>query len=331
MTRIPARIDRRTLLLATSLAGASPLVARPREGTEGESRTGIVATRSVGRLEVMCLLDASGPFTLSPPGVAFPDADDADWSAARLIDPDAFGADGSWHLNFQCFVIAGPGDHITLVDTGVGPHGSPASSWAPVPGRLPQELAELGIQVDDVDVVVQTHLHSDHVGWAVYPNGEPVFPRARYVVQRTEVAALEAAGSALVPYVVEPLRATGQLQEIRGHARLAGGRGPGLGPGPEFGRGCRRGRGGHRIMAIPTPGHTPGHQSVLAEDGAEQIVMTGDVLVHAVQLANPELSYAYEDDSELARATRQALLARARQRRALLATAHLNRPFVAPR
>src|SRR5690606_37789517 len=97
----------------------------------------------------------------------------------RLTVADAEGTE----YNFQCFVITGPGSRVTLVDTGVGPAGSPASGWAPVPGRLPQALADIGIEVSDVDLVVQTHLHSDHVGWAVHPNDDPVFPRARYVVQ----------------------------------------------------------------------------------------------------------------------------------------------------
>ncbi len=304
-------IDRRTLLLATGTAGASALT-HAAAGAAPPPPRGVVATRHVGAVEVMCLLDAAGPFGLGTPDEAFPDATDADWAAARAVDPEAFTADGQWHLNFQCFVITGPGSRVTLVDTGVGPAGSPASGWAPVPGRLPQALADIGIEVSDVDLVVQTHLHSDHVGWAVHPNGDPVFPRARYVVQHTEVAALEAAGSALVPYVVEPLRATGQLHEVHGRTQLAGG----------------HGRTRHRVTAVPTPGHTPGHQSLVVSDGATDIVVTGDVLVHAVQLVNPDVSYAFEDDDARARGTRRKLLHRARRRGALLATAHLNRPFV---
>ncbi|PSL01514.1 glyoxylase-like metal-dependent hydrolase (beta-lactamase superfamily II) [Haloactinopolyspora alba] len=298
-------------MITTALAGTSVLTTTPAVAA-GHRSGGVAITRSVGAIQVICLLDASGPFTLSSPATAFPNATEADWSAARLIDPEAFGPDGRWHLSFQCFVVAGPGSRITLVDTGVGPAGSPASSWAPVPGRLPQALAEIGVDVRDVDLVVQTHLHSDHIGWAVHPSGEPVFPRARYVVQRAEIAALEAAGSALVPYVVDPLRRTGQLTEADGRTRLAGG----------------HGRSGHRITAVPTPGHTAGHQSVVVDDQGARMVMTGDVLVHAVQLANPAVTYQYEGDPELAHATRRTLLNDARRRHAVLAAAHLNRPFV---
>jgi glyoxylase-like metal-dependent hydrolase (beta-lactamase superfamily II) len=82
---------------------------------------------------------------------------------------------------------------------------------------------------------------------------------------------------------------------------------------------------------LPTPGHTVGHQSVLVEGGRRDIVITGDVLVHVLQLVNPDVAYAYERDQSVARQTRQALLTDADERHALLATAHLTRPFVLAR
>jgi glyoxylase-like metal-dependent hydrolase (beta-lactamase superfamily II) len=62
----------------------------------------------------------------------------------------------------------------------------------------------------------------------------------------------------------------------------------------------------HRL--VPTPGHTPGHQSVLLDRGDGTLPITGDLLVHAVQLVDPELAYAYETDPEAARASRMRLL-----------------------
>jgi glyoxylase-like metal-dependent hydrolase (beta-lactamase superfamily II) len=276
-----------------------------RTGRRGEC----APSRSVGAFDVVALRDAAGPFPLARQA-AFPGATQADWDRARRLDLDAFGPGDAWHLDFHCFAIRRPGDRITLVDAGVGPQGSPASSWAPVPGRLPEALTGAGIGVRDVDVVVLTHLHEDHIGWSVGPDGAPMFPRARYVVQHDEVVALVAGGDqTLLRYVVEPLRRSGQLHEVNGPARLAG-------------------RAGDRITVVPTPGHTPGHQSVLVEGDGKQIVITGDVLVHAVQLIDPAVGYRFESDQDLARGTRRALLAGARSRRALLATAHLTKPFV---
>ncbi|GGM21233.1 hypothetical protein GCM10011608_02370 [Micromonospora sonchi] len=311
-------VSRRTLLLGAAAVGGGALAAgraaRPAHATAP-------AVRSVGCFDVIALRDAAGPFFLTS-DAAFTGASGKDWAAARRIDPAAFGPDGTWQLDFRCYAIRRPGDRYTLVDTGVGPAGSPASAWAPVPGALPQLLADNGIDVRRVDTVVLTHLHEDHAGWAVTAAGVPMFPNARYVVQQRELDALEAGGSQMLGYVVRPLRAAGHLHPVDGPVVLNG----------DPARSARRtvtGRGGDRIRVVPTPGHTPGHQSVLVEGGRhDQVVVTGDVLVHAVQIADPDVAYRYEADQELARLTRRRLLDAARRDRALLATAHLNRPFV---
>jgi glyoxylase-like metal-dependent hydrolase (beta-lactamase superfamily II) len=256
---------------------------------------------------VAALCDAQGPF-FEPRHTAFPDATPPAWDAARRIDPAAFGPGAEWHLHFHAFLVEALGD-IVLVDLGVGPHGSAASSWAPVPGRLPAALASEGLTPGDVDVVVLTHLHSDHVGWAVAVDrpggddpgrGQPLFPNARHVVQRTELEAL--AGSPLSRAVIDPLEEAGLIDPVVGEARVA-----------------------HRVGVTPTPGHTAGHQSVWIGD---ELLLTGDVLVHPVQLADPAVGYHYEDDAAVARATRFALLDEAAGRGALLGVAHFAIPFL---
>ncbi|HEY0698223.1 MAG TPA: MBL fold metallo-hydrolase [Micromonospora sp.] len=270
------------------------------------------AVRSVGGFDVIALTDASGSF-FTTRQVAFPTATASDWARAALVDPAAFGPEDRWTLDFRCYAIRRPGGRVALVDTGVGPAGSPASSWAPVPGHLPERLASAGIDPDDVDLVVLTHVHEDHVGWSVSPSGTPSFRHARYVIQRAEVAAREEVGDSMLGWLIEPLRRTGHLCEVDGATRLLGGAGRGSGA---------------TVRVLPTPGHTPGHQSVLVEHGHRQIVVTGDVLVHAVQLVAPEVGYRFERNPEQARRSRQDLLGAAVARHALLATAHLRRPFV---
>jgi glyoxylase-like metal-dependent hydrolase (beta-lactamase superfamily II) len=265
-------------------------------------------TESVG--EVVALLDAFGPFGLGPREATFPDATADDWRRAAAIDPWAVGPDDRWDLAFRCFAISRPDGRVTLVDAGVGPEGGLASAWAPVPGRLPTALAEAGIDRDAVDAVVLTHLHEDHVGWSVRPDGAPMFPNAEYVVQRSEVRDLEERRvESVLDAVVRPLRRVGQLAEVDGRRVLASG--------------------APRVTVWPTPGHTVGHQSVLVEGGRRDVVISGDVLVHAVQLARPEVGYAYERDPALAGRTRRTVLADVERRGGVLATAHLTRPFVA--
>ncbi|EHR62362.1 MBL fold metallo-hydrolase [Saccharomonospora cyanea] len=305
-------VRRRVFLLGGVAAGLSTVAGTTTPTAAAQaplSRWTGAAVRRVGPFEIVALLDASGPFFL-PRRDAFTGATEEVWARAERLDPGAFGPDGTWNLDFRCFAVRLPSGGVALVDAGVGPAESPAKSWAPVPGVLLDRLAAAGIARDDVRLVVLTHLHEDHFGWSVSPEGVPYFPSARYVVQRTEISALERAGDEVVlSYVVEPLRRTGQLDPVDGEVCLG------------------RGRGG-RLSTMPTPGHTPGHQSVLVHGTDSRVVITGDVLVHAVQLVDPDVSYRFEADQDTARRTRRALLDDARPRPTWLATAHLSRPFV---
>lgn len=263
------------------------------------------SARTVGRLSVLALRDARGPYVTWEAG--FPAASPRDWALARAFDPAAFALDGRWLLDFRAFAIVSEAG-VTLVDTGIGPAGAPAEGWAPVPGALPAALVAAGISLSDVDTVVLTHLHSDHSGWAVTPAGEPLFPNARYVVHRDEVAWVD---GAVASYVVKPLRVAGVLSEVASETVLTS-----L---PT----------GETVTVVPTPGHTPGHQSVVVDGDGAQVVVTGDVLVHAVQLVSTSVAYVYEEDPEQARATRESLLAT--YPKAELATSHLTEPFVRAR
>jgi glyoxylase-like metal-dependent hydrolase (beta-lactamase superfamily II) len=258
----------------------------------------------VGGYSVVSVVDASGVLAATL-AEAFPAATDEDWRAARSLDPEGFGPDGRWALDFRCVAIRRPGGAVTLVDVGVGTEGSPAG-WAPLPGRLVAALAEEDIGIDDVDTVVLTHLHEDHCGGVVSADGSPVFGSARHVVQAAELAAVRA-DPTIWGYAVAPLLSAGLLDEVDGRVDLAPG-----------------------IVAVPTPGHTVGHQSVVVTADDEEVVVTGDVLVHAVQLADPDVAYRAEADPALAAETRRRVFAEARRRGAYLATAHLHTGFVIP-
>ncbi|WBB66500.1 MBL fold metallo-hydrolase [Micromonospora sp. WMMD812] len=263
-------------------------------------------SRTLGSITVTPITDGEGPF-FQPRTAAFPEATEEQWRAADRRDPASVTADGRWWLRFRSFAVRAGDGPVTLVDAGIGPAGSPAASWAPVPGRLPEELAAAGIDPDDVRTVVLTHLHTDHVGWAVTGSpGTPYFREAEYLVQRAELAALDAVNPELRARLVAPLRAAGQLREVDGEATI--------GPG---------------IRLLPTPGHTPGHQCVLLDGHDERLLLTGDLLVHAVQLVDPELAYAHEVDPDQARASRTTLLRALATRPGptLLATPHLGAPF----
>ncbi|MEU0155037.1 MBL fold metallo-hydrolase [Micromonospora fulviviridis] len=253
-------------------------------------------THTVGSITVTALLDGVGPF-FQPRAEAFPDATDEQWREADRRDRDSVTPDGRWWLPFRAFALRTGDGPVTLVDAGIGPADALAASWAPVPGQLPAELAAAGIDPADVRTVVLTHLHTDHIGWA-----GPLFPNADHLVQRAELAALELFHPELPARLLGPLRAAGQLRVVDGDTDLTPG-----------------------VRVLSTPGHTPGHQSVLVDDGTDRLLVTGDLLVHTLQLLDPTLAYAHEENPNEARTSRTTLLHALTP--VTLATPHLPHPF----
>lgn len=261
--------------------------------------------RILGSTTVTALLDGEGPFFAERDDV-FPTATEEQWQAADEFDPGAVD-NGHWHLHFRCYAIRSPRMGTVLVDTGIGPVTARATSWAPVPGVLPESLASAGIDRTDVATVVLTHLHTDHTGWAVvgdHDGMKPYFPNARYVVQSSEVRSLRMVNPLLEETLVAPLTEFDQLSVIHGEESLS-----------------------NEVRIILTPGHTPGHQSVLVESENGVLVVTGDVLVHAIQLLSPGVGYGFESDPDKALTSREMILRLGTESEGELGTAHLSEPF----
>jgi glyoxylase-like metal-dependent hydrolase (beta-lactamase superfamily II) len=227
----------------------------------------------VGRIEITSLTDVEGAFFKL--GQIFPGVMDDQWEPYVHRYPWAFADRETLWGRVGSYVLRSPGGTV-LVDTGVGPQAMGQG------GRLLVELENAGVGPEDVDTVFLTHLHGDHLGWSVRPDGEPVFPEARYVTQASE-------WEISAPYLG---RAVAGLDDL-GVLELLDGEEP-VGEG---------------LTAIPTPGHSPGHSSLLVSSGGEQALVSGDAIVHPAQATEPTWNVHFDMDKEQAARTREMLLA----------------------
>jgi glyoxylase-like metal-dependent hydrolase (beta-lactamase superfamily II) len=207
-----------------------------------------------------------------------------------------------------------------LVDTCCGNHKE--RPWFPAFHQLDtpylENLRAEGLAPEDIDFVLCTHLHLDHIGWNTrLSDGRwvPTFPNARYLFSdredrrwnpsrnpATDPNRAEAYGDSVLPVVK-----SGQAQLLPDGAHALG----------------------TRLRIEPTPGHTPGHVSLKLEDEGRKAIFSGDVLHHPIQVYRPDWnSYACEEP-ELARRTRREVLAWCADEGALLFPAHFAAPHVA--
>jgi glyoxylase-like metal-dependent hydrolase (beta-lactamase superfamily II) len=192
-----------------------------------------------------------------------------------------------------CLLIQ-TGRYAVLVDTGAG-------ESSPTTGAIFARLEMEGLRPRDVDTVVLTHAHPDHIGGAVDGRGRPAFPNARYVMAEAEwdfwISPRATLDSLRVPQaarVAMGATARGCLEAVR-HRIEPVSRETEIAPG---------------VRAIPAPGHTPGHIAVLVAAGAEKLLNIADAAAHPLHLKQPEWENGFDLDPARAAATRRELLER---------------------
>jgi glyoxylase-like metal-dependent hydrolase (beta-lactamase superfamily II) len=215
-------------------------------------------------------------------------------------------------LSLNCLLIRSAGKTI-LVDTGIGAKLDERQRTRFFPGdygHLLRRLRALEIGPEDVDLVVNSHLHFDHCGWNtadVHGRLLPTFPRATYFAQRGEYEeATHPNQRTRASYLAEnfaPLADGGRLELVDGEATLT----------PE-------------VRIVPTPGHTPHHASVVVSSGGETAVYIGDLVQHGSQIARTAWISAFDVLPLVSMATKQTLLERAIRERALLVSPHAEFP-----
>jgi len=220
--------------------------------------------------------------------------------ASRMQENAGIKDHTSIHIN--CYLVRGGGRRV-LIDTGAGGF----KQWG---GRLKTNLLLAGIQPFEIDAILLTHAHPDHVGGLMDASGAAVFPNAELVAHHREVAFWQDDGN----LSRAPERARGNFlvarQAFDGYRdRLRTFEGGKVLPG---------------ITAMPLPGHTAGHTGYRLESGGQNLLVWGDI-VHfpQIQVPRPEVSIAFDQDAYLAAETRKRLLDLASSERLLIAGMHL--------
>jgi len=271
---------------------------------------------SVGRFDVHNVEEWQGPF--AAPAELFADFDAARFAGFRDELPGAVyqREDDRLYAFLQSWILQ-TDDLTVLVDTGAG--NGKARPGIPVFGGLEtaylDNLARAGFSPDDIDVVVNTHLHIDHVGWNTSREGDrwtPTFPRARYLFSAIDRAYWDPAGPSPRPAPAGQAVNENVFEDS-------------VQPVLDSGR-CELVDDGHRIAPGLTlrlfPGHTPGHLVLDVEDGGERALFVGDILHHPAQVFCPEWNSVYCEDAAAARASRRRVLEEAADSGARLVPAH---------
>ncbi len=211
----------------------------------------------------------------------------------------------AWVSPYICLAVD-TGEHRVLVDTG-------ANGLDPNTGKLLQNLKAAGIAPQDIDTVIITHGHPDHIGGNTDSEGRPAFPNAKYVMWQDEwdFWTSEQAETKLDEHVREVLLkfARKNLPPIRGQLELVDHE-------TEIVSGIR---------ALAAPGHTPGHMALAISSGGEQLLCISDAVLHPIHLEQPEWYSAVDFAPEQVVATRRGLLKRAAAEKALVLAFHF--PF----
>ncbi|MXU65977.1 MBL fold metallo-hydrolase [Oceanomicrobium pacificus] len=279
-------MSRRTLLSGVALAGAASLApALPAQAAaemQGLSVPSVYRFK-MGDFEITTIRD--GGVALDGPHPIF--GQNVDASEVQALAEENFLPPTRMEIGFTVTLV-NTGAELVLFDTGNGDTGR-----RPAAGLLLDHLAAAGISPEDIDIVVITHFHGDHIG-GLTEGGSPAFPNARYVTGATEydfwtgdaAAGNDALANSvkLVQAKVVPM-AEKMTFVAPGDAVVSG------------------------IEAVNAFGHTPGHMAYRIESGGQNLILTADTVNHfVVSLQRPDWHVRFDMDKEAAANTRRELL-----------------------
>lgn len=248
---------------------------------------------TVGQVSITQLIEGE---TVGGTRFILPQVGPDDVRALPWLIPHFANGEGRLRMSVHALLLQTPTRRI-MVDTCLGNDktGRSVAVWNGLHTPFLDNMAAAGSAPDSVDTVLCTHLHVDHVGWntkLVDGRWVPTFPNARYVFGEAEYAHWRAhsdtpSQAAVFADSIQPVVDAGRADLVTSGARLS-----------------------DEITLIPTPGHSPGHMSVLISSNGETALLTGDAAHHPVQMAHLDWSSTADFDPAQAAATRRLLFAR---------------------
>lgn len=263
----------------------------------------------IGDAEVWRILEIHAPFM--KPEELFPNAGPDVRAITENLVPGSIDVNsGRLILPIQGFLLKTP-SHNILVDSCVGNHKNNPDDpdWHQrSDGRFMAALTAAGVSTDEVDYVLCTHLHIDHIGWNTQlEDGRwvPTFPNARYLMPSDDEKTQRLRHSNAYLESILPVVEAGQVELVEAGHTL-----------------------GDHVTLIPTLGHTPGHVSVLVKSGNREAIITGDALHSSAQCWHPDWHFKYDADAEMAVASRRLLLEQCSETRCVVLGSHFVLPSV---
>lgn len=252
---------------------------------------------------------------IRPAGEFFPGLDPEILAANRhWLQPAALDENDQIILCFQSYIVRTP-EHVILVDSCIGNDKERAgrAAWHKKSDRAWMgALAAAGLGVADIDFVLCTHLHVDHVGWNTrLADGRwvPTFPNARYVFSARELDFwLDQNRISPIPHIedsVLPILEAGRADLVASDHALS-----------------------DQVRLMPTPGHTIDHFAVQFGRGRDVAVVTGDLIHSPLQALHPEIVMRLDTDPALATSTRRQFLERYCETETLCCFSHFPSPSV---
>lgn len=274
----------------------------------------------LGEVEITKVVEWQGE--IAPARFVIPDSppeiwrDNESWLAPDHWHPET----DAYHGAVQTWVLRSEG-RVVLVDTGAG--NDRTRPQVPLFDHLRTDfldrLARAGVRPADVDVVINTHVHYDHVGWNTRRDGDswvPTFPNATYLIPKADKEYFDPRNAHRRP---APRDKYEQRRREGSHLVYEDSITPVLDRSVLW-------EGGHRVDAHltlePAPGHTPGSSIVRLSSGGDRAVFVGDMLHSPVQILDPRFNSCFCEEPRAAAATRRAVLEQAADRRELVVPAH---------